>query len=464
MYHPAAPVSGNIGFKMGKLWDKGYELDRLAEEYEIGEDAVLDNFLARADVVGSMAHAWGLWRAGLLSDGEFWALKGCLGEALKLAEAGSLVVEQGDEDIHSRLERFLTERLGPLGQKIHAGRSRNDQVLAALRLYSKERLIEVCGLALELGRGFLDFAQAHGRVPMPGYTHLQRAMLSSVGLWAASYAEALLDDVRLLLAAYDLNDQSPLGSAAGYGVPLDIDREAVAAMLGFSRLQLNTLYCQNSRGKFEAAILHALSQVMLDLSRFAADLLLFTTAEFGFFRVSPQLLTGSSIMPQKFNLDLMELLRARARQVMMWEAQVLQTTAGLPSGYNRDVQETKGPLIRGFQQVALGLKVCLRVLQGLEVNRERLEAACTPEIFAADAAYALVKKGVPFRQAYRQVAEGLGKLERPDIEQALGQRTQPGTPGNLALDRVRAELDALDREVSLRQQRSSKALEQLLAV
>lgn len=447
---------------MGKLWDKGYQLDRLAEQYEVGEDVVLDNLLSSADVLGSVAHAWGLHRAGLLTEDEFRTIKGCLIEALRMAEEGTLVLEPGDEDIHSRLERFLTERLGPLGQKIHAGRSRNDQVLVDLRLFSRQRLLEAAGLALELASGFVEFAQRHQDVPMPGYSHMQRAMLSSVGLWASSYAEALADDLRLLLGVYDLNDQSPLGSAAGYGVPLDIDREAVARVLGFSRLQRNTLYCQNSRGKFEAAILHALSQIMLDLSRFAADLLLFTTAEFGFFRIAPELTTGSSIMPQKLNLDLMELLRARARQVMMWEAQVVHTVCGLPSGYNRDVQETKGPLIRGFQQVVLGLQVCRRVLEGLEVDRTRLEAACTPELFAADAAYDLVEQGVPFRQAYRQVAERLTELQRPDLQEALKRRKQPGTPGNLALERIRAELDDLKRQVASRQSQATQALSELL--
>jgi argininosuccinate lyase len=447
---------------MGKLWDKGYQLDRLAEEYEVGEDLALDNLLARADVLGSMAHAWGLWMAGLLSAEEHRTIKDCLLEALKLAEAGELTLEAGDEDIHSRLERFLTDRLGALGQKIHTGRSRNDQVLVDLRLYARDQLLEVASLAIELARTFLEFARRHEMVPMPGYTHMQRAMLSSVGLWAASYAEAIADDLRLILAAYDMNDQSPLGSAAGYGVPLDIDREAVAAVLGFSRIQRNTLYCQNSRGKFEAAILHALSQVMLDLSRFAADLLIFTTSEFGFFRVASELLTGSSIMPQKFNLDLMELLRARARQVMAWEAQVIHTVAGLPSGYNRDVQETKGPLLRGFQQVELSLKVCRRVVDGLEVDRQRLEAACTPELFAADAAYELVKQGIPFRQAYRQVAESLGELKRPDLQEALRLRRQPGAPGNLALDRTLAELDALAQEVAGRRERALHSLNRLL--
>lgn len=447
---------------MSKLWDKGYQLDRLAEEYEVGEDATLDNMLARADVLGSIAHAHALYQAGILTQDEFSRLKGTLVEALKLAEAGNLVLEEGDEDIHSRLERFLTDKLGPLGQKIHTGRSRNDQVLVDLRLFAREEILDVASRALELARGFVRFARTHETVPMPGYTHMQRAMISSVGLWASAFAEALVDDVRLLMAVYDLNDQSPLGSAAGYGVPLDIDRELTARLLGFSRVQRNTLYCQNSRGKIEASILHGLAQIMVDMSRFAQDLLLFTTAEFRFFRVSTELLTGSSLMPQKFNLDVMELLRARTHQIISCEQQVLHTIAALPSGYNRDVQETKGPLLRSFRQVGLSLMVCLKVLEGLEVDREGLREACTAELFATDAALDLVRQGIPFREAYRQVALRLKDLELPDVSLALAQRRHLGAPGNLALDKLEADIDLLSGQLASRRGAASTALEQLL--
>src|SRR2546430_2122614 len=268
--------------------------------------------------------------------------------------------------------------------------------------------------ACEHCTALLDFADTHADVPMPGYTHMQRAMLSSVGLWASSFSEALLDDDQLLTAASRLNDQCPLGSAAGYGVPLDIDRQYSSDLLGFSRVQHNVIYVQNSRGKIEAAIVQALAQIMLDLSKLAQDILLFTTVEYGFFQLPQELCTGSSIMPQKRNLDVMELVRARAQTMLALQQQILGIITGLPSGYNMDYQETKRPFIEALDLVQESLDICTLVVNSLQVNKERLIAACTFELFATDGAYDLTTStNMPFRDAYRIVgAEVLAQLDR----------------------------------------------------
>src|SRR5438045_49025 len=270
--------------------------------------------------------------------------------------------------------------------------------------------VSLCDLCSAL----LEFAGTHTDTPMPGYTHMQRAMLSSVGLWSASFGEALLDDEQLLSAAYVLNDQSPLGSAAGYGVPIPIDRQYCADLLGFSRVQNNVIYVQNSRGKIEVAIVQALAQIMLDLSKLAQDILLFSTTEYGFFQVPQELCTGSSIMPQKRNLGVMELVRARAQTMLALQQQILGIVSGLPSGYNMDYQETKRPFIEALDVVQESLEICTLVVSNLQANTERLVAACTFELFAADRAYELASVAkLPFRDAYRIVgAEVTALLDR----------------------------------------------------
>ncbi len=330
---------------MTKLWQKGYHLNEQVERFEAAQNSILDARLVRHDVWGTLAHAAMLLHIGILTQEEYKALQEALCNVLELDAVHEFVVKPSDEDVHTSIENYLVAVAGAAGKKIHMARSRNDQVLVALRLYGKEQMHKVGAKLGNLCTALLDFAQAHEDVPMPGYTHMQRAMLSSVGLWAASFAEALLDDEQLLAAAYAVNDQSPLGSAAGYGVPLNIDRQYSTQLLGFSRVQNNVIYAQNSRGKMEAAIVQVLAQVMLDLSKMAQDILLFSTVEYGFFSVAQELCTGSSIMPQKRNLGVMELLRARTQTMLALQQQILGVVTGLPSGYNMDYQETKRPFI-----------------------------------------------------------------------------------------------------------------------
>ncbi|GAC1447008.1 MAG: argininosuccinate lyase [Ktedonobacteraceae bacterium] len=394
---------------MSKLWQKGHSVNihnAQVERYTAAQNSLLDTRLIRHDVWGSLAHATMLERIGILSQAELQQLKEAFREILTQEASNTFVIKPGDEDVHTSVENYLAEKAGAAGKKIHTARSRNDQVLVDLRLYGKEQLYYTSQKLFTFCSALLTFAEETRNIPMPGYTHMQRGMLSSVGLWAAAFAEALLDDEHLLAAAYDINDQSPLGSAAGYGVPLPIDRQLVADLLGFARVQQNVIYVQNARGKIEAAIVQALAQIMLDLSKLAQDMLLFSTAEYGFFQPAQEICTGSSIMPQKRNLDIMELVRARTQTMLALQQQIFGIVSGLPSGYNIDYQETKRPFIEALDLAQESLEICTLAINNITVNKERLSAACTFELFATDHAYELmVKENIPFRDAYRSVGK-----------------------------------------------------------
>jgi len=441
---------------MSKLWQKGYSVNEQVERYEAAQNSILDTRLIRHDVWGSLAHAAMLHHIGILSDQEYQAIKETLCSILELEANQSFEIKPSDEDVHTSIENYLASYVGAAGKKIHMARSRNDQVLVDLRLYAKEQLHLVSQKLCELCATLLDFAEAHTDVPMPGYTHMQRAMLSSVALWATNFAEALFDDERMIATAYELNDQSPLGSAAGYGVPLPIDRQFTAEQLGFARVQNNVIYVQNSRGKIEAAIVQALTQIMLDLSKLAQDLLLFATIEYGFFTIPQELCTGSSIMPQKRNLDIMELVRARAQTMLAWQQQILGIVTGLPSGYNMDYQETKRPFMEALDLVQDSLDICQLVVSKIQVNKERMIAACTFELFAADRAYQLAQEAnLPFRDAYRIVgAEVLAQLDRKmplsaesqeQLVERLKARSHLGGAGNVGIEEDRTHLQQIQQ-------------------
>ncbi|HUT76034.1 MAG TPA: argininosuccinate lyase [Armatimonadota bacterium] len=426
---------------MPKLWQKDYEPDQLIERFNVGDDYLLDRELIEADCLGSIAHARMLARIGMLTDADADSLAAVLAEITELARAGKFEIKLEDEDVHTAVENFLTAKLGDLGKRIHTARSRNDQVIVDLRLYAKQRLLEVADAALAFAATLAEFAGRHQGVPMVGRTHTQRAMPSSVGLWAGCWLEAMLDDLEFLRAAYALNDQCPLGSAASYGVPLPIDRQFTSDLLGFARLQNNVLYANTSRGKIESILLSALAQFMLDLSRLAADVIWFSTPEFGYFELPAELADGSSIMPQKRNPGMMELTRARAATVIANLMRALETVRGLISGYNRDHQETKEPLLRSFPIVAGALAVCDRTFPKMTVVAERCVAAFSPEVFATDRALELVQEGLPFRDAYRRVAKELDQLADRDPREAIRARTHQGSTGNLGLDIARGRLD-----------------------
>lgn len=374
------------------------------ENFLAGDDAPLDEKLAQYDCIASAAHAEALEKAGVLSHSECAALKKELVEIAVLAKSGKFGISASDEDMHTKIENHLTEKLGALGKKIHTSRSRNDQVLVALRLYMKSELLETKKSAQKLASAFLEFARENNGTPMPGYTHMQRAMPSSVSLWASAFADSLEDDIKLLECVIEILDQNPLGSGAGYGVPvLEIDRALTAKLLGFGRVQENPIYCANSRGKFEALSLSALSQIALTLNKFASDVMLFSTAEFGFFTVHESLCTGSSMMPQKRNPDAIEMLRAKTNLVNAQLPNALAVMQNLPSGYNRDLQLTKAPLVNGIETMQECLMVAEIAIKTLRVNREALEKAMGTDLLAAQRAHELAAKGTPFRDAYRGV-------------------------------------------------------------
>lgn len=443
------------------LWAKGYIHEPTIARFEAARNAALDAELARFDVLGSLAHARMLRRIGLLDASEWRTLDAALRELLTEATSDGLHPSADEEDIHTLVERLLTERIGDVGKKLHTGRSRNDQALVDLRLYAKKAILGLAQNILTTAETLAHCATAYEWVPMPGYTHMQRAMLSSVGLWAASYVEALLDDLFALEAAFQLNDRSPLGSAAAYGAPLPLDREYVAALLGFSALSHNTLTAANARGKVEAATIQALSLVMLDLGKWAQDVLLFTTSEYDFFSVPGELCDGSSIMPQKRNLSALELVRARAHTVVALQAQALHMLTGLPSGYNMDYQETKQPLMEAIALTSSSLQVVNLFAGGLRPNRTQLAEACTAELFATDRAYELVGQGIPFRDAYRQVAAHPQAQEPGDLVARLKARAHAGATGSLDLLGLNARIAAARSAWEQRAQPMAQALQAL---
>ena len=449
---------------MAKLWDKGYAVDQELEAFTTGDDYVLDRELVEADCAASIAHARMLASIGVLTPAEADALGAELAAIAADARAGTFTVEPADEDCHTAIENRLVARLGDLGKKVHTCRSRNDQVIAALRLYAREKLLGLFGDTLGLCGTLRAFAERHQGVPMIGRTHTQVAMPSSVGLWAAAWLESLLDDLRLLEAAYELNDQCPLGSAASYGVPMAIDRQLTSDLLGFGKLQNNVLYANNSRGKTESVILGSCVQIAIDLSRVAQDLINFSLPEFGYFTIPKELCTGSSIMPQKRNPCGLELVRAKTSTILACYNQVLNILKGLPSGYNRDLQETKRPFIEGLRLTGACVRVMDITFARLDVNAERCVAAfkAAPEVFATDEALRLVVQGVPFRDAYRQVAASIERLGEADPRAAIALRKHVGGPANLHLDVADAGIEHVKEFAAERRGRLRRALDALM--
>lgn len=419
----------------GYLWEKSGQAgaDAGVMDFLAGEDVVLDRELLPFDIRASRAHARGLARIGLLRADEAERLAGALDELAAAFESGEFVLDGRYEDGHSAIEAWLTERLGPLGGRIHAGRSRNDQVAVALRLYMKDRLARLGEIVSAIASVCLQRAEAEGDVPMPGHTHLQHAMPSSLGLWWAGHAESFLDSLELARSIRGWLDACPLGTASGFGVNLALDRDGVADELGFKRLVINPMAAQNARGKVELRVLDALASATGDLRRLSWDLSLFASEEFGYVRLADAHCTGSSIMPNKRNPDTVELMRAVHPKVVAARTEIEGVTS-LPSGYHRDLQNTKGPLLgtMGTGLQALGLVPDL--LRGLEWNEMRLRDAITPDMHATDAANEHVAGGASFREAYRAVGDNLDELGDRSPEAGLAARRSPGGTGRLLLE------------------------------
>jgi len=450
----------------GTLWGAGRPLDELLDAYTVGEDRELDGELLPWDILGSMAHAAGLVEADVLSAEEAARLHGALVQALEDSAKGVLVVGPGDEDVHSAVERYLTERLGDLGRKIHAGRSRNDQVQVDLRLHIKDRLFELAGNASATARALLDFAGRHRDVLWPGYTHMRRAMPSTVGLWAAGAADSIMESMTGSEAAFATADACPLGSGAGYGVPLELPRERVARLLGFARIQHTVTAAQSARGKLEATVLQSLWPLVYDMGKLSWDVIWFSMDEMGYLRLPAELTTGSSIMPQKKNPDVFELTRARCAAFDGLVVQAMAVSGKLPGGYHRDLQLTKSPLMRGLSSVVEMVEMMGWAVPQLEVDRQRCERAVGGDLLATDAVFAGVRRGVPFRTAYREVAARVTAGEEPpslDREEILVARSSTGNAGNLGLGSLRRRLRTVARRWEARRRVFRERLGRLAA-
>jgi len=430
------------------LWstdDPGDASPERLMEFMAGEDVLLDRHLFVYDLRASRAHVEGLERIDVLSGPEAEALLEALDRLRREFESGSFELDDRFEDCHSAIEWWLTEKLGATGEKVHTGRSRNDQVLVALRLYIRDRLEMLKSAARRAAGAALGRAERDD-VPMPGYTHLQRAVPSSTGTWFAAFAEAFIDDALLAEQTQTWIDANPLGTAAGYGVNLPLDREYTTEALGFERMQVNPIYAQNSRGTFELQAIVALAQMLLDVRRLAWDMSLFTTREFAFVELPDDYVTGSSIMPNKRNPDVVELLRGTVSRPLGALTE-LQSLLSLPSGYQRDLQHTKRALIEGFENGLAAAAVAADLLDELILRPERMEEAHEPEMFATDRTIERTREGVPFREAYRQIKEELAEAsgdQTPDPAESLEARVSPGAPGNLQLQQLRERLEELD--------------------
>jgi argininosuccinate lyase len=428
------------------LWQKpGVAVDAEIQRFLAGDDVVLDREFFLHDIRASAAHAEGLQRIGILSAGELEALHAELAALADDFRGGAFVLDERFEDGHSAIEARLTERLGDAGRKIHTGRSRNDQVLVATRLWLKEKLARVAALSREAAGVALDRAQAERDLPIPGYTHVQRAVVSSAGMWWAGWAEAFIDDAVRAGDTLALVDCNPLGTAAGYGVNLALDRDHTTTALGFARMQVSPVYAQLSRGKFELAALEALGSATLDLRRIAWDLSLFTSAEFGFVALPAQYTTGSSIMPNKRNPDVIELMRATHASVAAARSEI-EHLLSLPSGYHRDLQASKGAIFHGFGRGLPALALLPALLANLEWREDRLRAAIDAGMYATDVAVEAAVAGVPFREAYRAAAssaDSAGQGRTP--EGSLAARVSPGAAADLRLEVLRERWQALPR-------------------
>jgi argininosuccinate lyase len=436
--------------------------------FTVGRDPVLDLELVEWDCLGTAAHVTMLTRLraepAVLTCADRDRVVRELVAVMRDGRAGRFTIAVDDQDVHLAVERRLTERLGEVGRRVHTGRSRNDQVAVDLRLHGREHLLGVLAESAALAASLLRFARRHERVPMVGRTHLQPAMPSTVGLWASGFAEGLLDDLLAVEAAYAYNDRCPLGSAAGYGVPLPIDRGLTARLLGFGGPHHNVFYASNARGKSELMVLQALAQAMLTCSRLAEDLILFSMPEFGYFALPPELCTGSSIMPQKRNPDVLELVRAKSARLLGHCAATGAILKALPGGYNRDVQETKELYLDGMAIARATLRILARTVGAVEVRPERLRAGFTPAVFATDRALALVAGGMPFRDAYRQVRGNLAELSNQDPDAAVAAKTHLGATAGLDLKLLDDRAAEVDRSARRRRRASHAAFGRLLGV
>ena len=443
---------------MAKLWDKGFEINSEIEKYTVGRDRELDLYLAQDDVLGSMAHITMLESIGLLEKEELTALLAQLKEIYLQALQGDFEIEDGIEDVHSQVELMLTRSLGEMGKKIHSGRSRNDQVLVDLRLFTRRqlRLIveDVCSLFKELQTQ----SERYKNVLMPGYTHLQVAMPSSFGLWFGAYAESLVDDMMMLQAAYRQTNRNPLGSAAGYGSSFPLDRSMTTRLLGFDSMDYNVVYAQMGRGKTERNVAFAMASVASTISKMAFDACLYNSQNFSFVRLPKECTTGSSIMPHKKNPDVFELTRAKCNKLQALPQQIMMIMNNLPSGYFRDLQIIKEVFLPAFQELRDCLQMSAYIIRKMEVNEEILSDPRYDLMFSVEEVNRLATEGMPFRDAYKKVGmdiEAGNFTPNKDIR-----HTHEGSIGNLCNNEIAQLMNSLVGDFHF--ERIDKAVEALL--
>lgn len=417
-----------------KLWEKNVQVDHEVDVFTVGKDREMDLYLAKYDVLGSMAHITMLESIGLLEKEELSALLAELKNIYKIAESGNFVIEDGIEDVHSQVELMLTRKLGDIGKKIHSGRSRNDQVLVDLKLFTRAEIREL----VELVSGLFEVLQAQSEkyksVLLPGYTHLQVAMPSSFGLWFGAYAESLVDDLQLLQAAYKICNRNPLGSAAGYGSSFPLNRQMTTDLLGFDSMDYNVVYAQMGRGKMERTVAFAMAGIAGTLSKLAFDACMFNSQNFGFIKLPDQFTTGSSIMPHKKNPDVFELTRAKCNKIQGLPNQITLIFNNLPSGYFRDLQIIKEVFLPSFDELKDCLRMVTHMMREVKVNEHILDDDKYSLLFSVEEVNRLVREGVPFRDAYKKV--GLSIEAGEFVPNKEVHHTHEGSIGNLCNEEI----------------------------
>jgi len=424
-----------------KLWDKGTSVNSLIENFTVGKDREMDLYLAKFDVLGSIAHAKMLTTINLLTKAEFAELQAELVKIYQIIEKGDFRIEDGVEDVHSQVELMLTCKLGDTGKKIHSGRSRNDQVLLDLKLFTRSEIQKLVESVCELFDKLLTKAIMNRDHLMPGYTHLQVAMPSSFGLWFGAYAESLVDDLLLLKAAYQITNQNPLGSAAGYGSSFPLDRQMTTNLLGFDSMNYNVIYAQMGRGKMEKTVAFALSSIAATISKFAFDVCLFMSQNFGFVSLPDELTTGSSIMPHKKNPDVFELVRSHCNKIQAIPYQISLMTNNLPSGYFRDLQILKEVFLPAFQELSDCISIAGFAIDNMTVNTNIMADDRYKYVYSVEDVNKLVMQGVPFRDAYKQVGNQINAGTYEPTREV--NHTHAGSVGNLCLDEIAEKMLAV---------------------
>ena len=435
-----------------KLWDKGYKIDDAIERFTVGKDKELDLLLATHDILGTMAHVTMLEHVGLLSKEDINLLLPALRKLYAEAEQGNFVIEEGIEDVHSQVELMLTRQLGEVGKKVHTGRSRNDQVLVDLKLFTRAQVEKTIGLVEKFFHTLQKRSEEGKALLMPGYTHLQVAMPSSFGLWLGAYAEALTDDMRLLVAAYEQANLNPLGSAAGYGSSAPLNRTMTTQLLGFADLDYNAIYAQMNRGRMERTVAFAYSSVAETIGRLAMDCCMFNSQNFGFIKLPDTMTTGSSIMPHKKNPDVFELIRAHANRICALPDTIRHITTNLPVGYFRDMQLLKEVYFPLFEELNDLLEITNYAIEHMTMKEDLMSNPLYAPAFSVEEVNRRAENGIPFRDAYRQVADEITQgtfQHEATVEETLAHYTHEGSIGNLCNVEIKEKMDAIIQTINI---------------